>query len=71
MTARSSRPADPLDAVVEFRVDPDAPAGNVIPALARLLIDLARRQNETSGPAMAARSSALVSPQPCKPGGTA
>lgn len=42
-------PADPrsdVDALVEFRVDPEARPGNVVPALARLLIDLARRQDE-------------------------
>jgi hypothetical protein len=44
------------DTLVEFRVDPGAEQGNVILALTRLLIDLAQRQNETSGPAMAARS---------------
>ncbi|MFZ1932487.1 MAG: hypothetical protein WCB27_00010 [Thermoguttaceae bacterium] len=40
------RPDDHLDALVKFRVDPDAAPGNVIPALARLLIDLARRREE-------------------------
>jgi hypothetical protein len=55
-TRADPRPDD--DGLVEYRVDPDAPAGNVIPALARLLIDLARRRNETSGPVTAARSSA-------------
>jgi hypothetical protein len=35
-----------VDALVEFRVDPDAQSGNVVAPLARLLIDLMRRQNE-------------------------
>ena len=47
-------PADPrpddvdLDAPVEFRVDPEARPGDVIPALARLLIQLARRRRADS-----------------------
>lgn len=56
MTAR----ADPLDTLVEYRVDPEAEPGNVVPALARLLIDLARRRSETSGPAMAAHFSGSI-----------
>jgi hypothetical protein len=58
-------PADPHrtdEALVEFRVDPNAEQGHVIPTLARLLIDLAQRQNETSGPATAARFPNLVPP---------
>ncbi len=39
-------PIDALDGVVEFRVDPNTQPGNVVSALARLLIDLVRRQNE-------------------------
>ena len=41
-------PADPrsdIDALVEFRIT-DTQPGNVVPALARLLIDLARQQDE-------------------------
>jgi hypothetical protein len=41
-------PADPrsdVDTLVEFRIA-DVQPGNVVPALARLLIDLARRQDE-------------------------
>jgi len=52
-------PADPpavYGSLVEYRVDANAAPGNVVPSLARLLIDLSRQQNETSGPAMAARS---------------
>jgi hypothetical protein len=37
------RPDDHLDALVKFRVDPDAAPGNVIPVLARLLIQLAEK----------------------------
>lgn len=42
------RPADVLDGKVEFHVDPDAQPGRVVPALARLLIDLARRRRDAS-----------------------
>ena len=42
-------PDDALDHLVQFRVDPEAQPGNTVPALARLLIDLARRHNETEG----------------------
>ena len=52
-----SAPANPDradDTLVKFCVDPGVPRGNVLPALARLLIDLSRRKN---GPAMAARFS--------------
>ncbi|MFZ1934836.1 MAG: hypothetical protein WCB27_06895 [Thermoguttaceae bacterium] len=55
--------ADPsADLVVEYGVDANAAPGNTLPSLARLLIDLAQRQNETSGPAMAARLEDLVPP---------
>jgi hypothetical protein len=45
------RPDDHLDALVKFRVDPDAAPGNAIPVLARLLIQLAEkaRNREESG----------------------
>ncbi len=46
MAPAAPGPDDALDGLVEFRVDPQADPGNVVPALARLLIDLARRQNE-------------------------
>ena len=42
------RPHDALDGLVEFHVDPDAQPGRVVPALARLLIDLARRRQVPS-----------------------
>lgn len=42
----ASRPADSLDSMMEFRVDPDAQPGNVLPALAKLLINMARRRRE-------------------------
>jgi hypothetical protein len=61
MIGRADPHADD-DTLIEYRVDPDADPGNVIPTLARLLIDLAHRQNETSGPAMAARFPNLVPP---------
>jgi len=35
-------PIDAFDGLVEFRVDPDAEPGNVVPAMAALLIDLVR-----------------------------
>jgi hypothetical protein len=41
------RLTEALDGLVEFRVDPDAHPGNVVPALAQLLIDLARRERAT------------------------
>jgi hypothetical protein len=37
------RLTDALDGLVEYRVDLDAEPGNVVPPLAALLIDLARR----------------------------
>ena len=40
------RPDDHLDALVKFRVDPDAAPGNVMPVLARLLIQLAEKARE-------------------------
>jgi len=40
------RPVDVLDRLVEYRTDPDAQPGNVVPALAALLIDLAQRRND-------------------------
>ena len=40
------RPADVVDGLVEFRVDADAQPGRVVPALARLLIDLHRKRTE-------------------------
>jgi hypothetical protein len=43
ITPAGPHPADAFDALVEFRVDPDAEAGNVIPVLARLLIQLAEK----------------------------
>ncbi len=47
MIARADpRPAEVLDALVEFRVDADAQPGRVVPALARLLIDLHRKRTE-------------------------
>lgn len=52
-------PSDPrpddvdLDALVEFRVDPDARPGDVTAALARLLIDLARWRRGDSRKALA------------------
>ena len=42
------RPTEALDALVEFHADPDAQPGHVVPALARLLIDLARRRRAAS-----------------------
>jgi hypothetical protein len=46
-------PADPrsgdhLDGLVEYRLDVDAVPGNAVPALARLLIDLARQRRDAS-----------------------
>ncbi len=54
-------PTDALDSVVEYHVDPKAQPGNVVPVLARMLIDLSRcrcaaeSHNKTSGPSPAAR----------------
>ena len=42
-------PAVP-DVTPVFVADPDAPPGNVVPALARLLIDMARRNLTNEGP---------------------
>jgi hypothetical protein len=39
-------PTDALDGVVAFRVDANAQPGDAVPALARLLIDLAHQKNE-------------------------
>ena len=69
----SASPANPRaadGALVNFCVDPDAQPGNALSPLARLLIDLSRRQNETSGPAMAARFPNSVPPDRAKPRGT-
>ena len=39
-----------LDVTPVFLTDPNAPPGNVVPALARLLIDVARRNLTNEGP---------------------
>ena len=42
-------PADPrpdIDGLVEYHVDADASPGNVVPSLARLLIDMHRKRKE-------------------------
>jgi len=44
--AALSDPRPDVDGLVAFRVDPTTEPGNAVPALARLLIDLARQQNE-------------------------
>ena len=41
----SAPPAD-VDARITWHVDPDAPAGDVVGAMARLLIGVARRRRE-------------------------
>jgi hypothetical protein len=43
--APNPHPTDALDGLVEFRADPDAAPGNVVSALAALLIGMARRRN--------------------------
>jgi hypothetical protein len=53
---------DVANGLVTFTIATEAQPGNIIPPLARLLIDLARRRNETGGPAMAARFSDSIPP---------
>jgi hypothetical protein len=62
ITPVSSHLDNSFGGVVEFHLDADAQPGNVIPALARWLSDLARRrratesQNEMGGPSPAKTS---------------
>ncbi len=42
------RPSDARGYSVEYRIDQEAEPGDVLPALARLLIDLARQQRGAS-----------------------
>jgi hypothetical protein len=58
----SPRPDDALD--VEFCVDPQAEPGNVVPALARLLIDLAQHLHQQDGPAREQDTGAIVCLRP-------
>lgn len=50
-----------LDTVVSFHVDPDAPVGDVLPALAALLIGMHRRQRE-GNPIIHADGNAIAGP---------
>jgi hypothetical protein len=45
-TPANPRPADYLDGLVEFRVDPQAERGDVVGALAALLVGIDRRRRE-------------------------
>jgi hypothetical protein len=48
-TAPTPAPADDLAGRLDVRIDPDAPAGNVLGPLARLLLTIAERERGVRG----------------------
>jgi hypothetical protein len=46
MKHRPAKPPETPDLALDVRLDQDAPPGNVLPALARLLRQVARRERE-------------------------